>query len=80
MKDKLHIGELIRKKLNEDGRMPIWLAKHIPCSPKHVYKIFEKQDIHPRQLHRISVAMKFDFFSYYSEFVRKEIGIQNGYY
>jgi len=69
----MHIGKLIRNKLDKDGRTAAWLAKQIPCSEKHIYKIFEKQDIHPQQLRRISIVLKFDFFSYYSASVRKEI-------
>ena len=69
----VHIGKLIRKKLDEEGWSAAWLAKQIPCSEKHVYKIFEKDDIYPQQLRRISIALKFNFFSYYLESVRKEI-------
>jgi len=73
MTNKIHIGELIHRKLEEDGRSAAWLARQIPCSKKHVYKILGKEDIHPSQLRRISIALKFDFFVYYSESVRKKI-------
>jgi hypothetical protein len=72
MSKKIHIGELIRSKLEEEGRSAAWLTKRIPCSRGNIYKIFEMQDIHPKQLYSISVAMKFDFFSCYSEMVCEE--------
>jgi len=73
MSKEIHIGKLIRNKLNEEGRSPTWLAGKIPCTKKYIYKILEKSDIHPKQLQRISIVMKFDFFAYYSETVRNEI-------
>ena len=62
MTEEIHIGKLIRSKLDEDGRYAMWLAKRVPCSRGHIYKIFEMQDIHPKQLYRISIAMNYDFF------------------
>ena len=73
MSDEIHIGNLIRSKLDEEGRTVRWFAKQIPYSRNNAYKLFDMDDLHPKLLRRISVILKFDFFTYYSESVRKEI-------
>jgi DNA invertase Pin-like site-specific DNA recombinase len=66
-KKKIHIGELIRQKLEEEGRSSSWLAKKIHCHRTNIYKIFQKENIDVEQLMLISEAMNIDFFIYYSE-------------
>ena len=73
MNEEIHIGKLVRKKMEEEGRSAQWLAKQVSCTRGNIYKIFENQDIHPQLLKRISIVLKFDFFAYYSEDVREEI-------
>jgi len=75
MNEEIHIGKLIGKKLEEEGRSARWLAKQIPCTRANIYKILNSQHLHPKILYRISIKLKFDFFVYYSESVRKEICI-----
>jgi len=62
-KENLHIGQLIRSKLHEQGRSVTWLARQIPCSRNHVYKIFQKSTIDVSLLLRISCVMNYNFFA-----------------
>ena len=61
-KKNLHIGNNIRQKLREQGRSVTWLARQIPCTRNHVYKIFQKSTIDASLLLRISCVMDYNFF------------------
>ena len=71
--DKNHIGDLIKKTLEEDGRSAIWLAEKIHCKRRNVYNIYNRASINTAQLLRISLALKTDFFVYFSEIYEKMI-------
>ena len=66
-RDKNNIGELIRKTLKEDGRSATWLAEKIHCKRRNVYDIYKRTSIDTAQLLRISLALKTNFFMYFSE-------------
>ena len=72
MKEKIHIGNLIRKKLSENEKSIAWLAKKMCCTRANVYKITKRQHIDTEQLFSISKILDFDFFTYYSEHIDKE--------
>ncbi|MDR0368800.1 MAG: helix-turn-helix domain-containing protein [Bacteroidales bacterium] len=79
MKEPLHIGNIIREKLEEEGRAASWLAKKINCDRTNIYKIFNRQDINTEQLLKISEALHYDFFAHYSEFIREKAdSVQEG--
>ena len=63
--NEIHIGRLIQEQLKTDQRSVSWLAKQIPCTRNHLYKIFRKDSIDCALLLRISLAMQFNFFRYY---------------
>lgn len=66
----IHIGQLIREQLKADQRSASWLAREIGCSRNHVYKIFSKSSLDSDLIFRISKAMNFNFFQYYTaEFI-----------
>ena len=65
MKNEIHIGTLIRKKLKEDGRAASWLAKKINCERTNIYKIFSKPSIVTSVLQKIGSALDTNFFSYF---------------
>ena len=67
----IHIGQLIQAQLKADQRSVSWLAKQIPCTRNHLYKIFKKTSIDCALLLRISQAMQFNFFRYYAAEVSK---------
>lgn len=59
---RLHIGRLIRAKLEEKGQTVTWLARQVPCSRTNIYKIFDRPSIDTDMLARLSDIMGFDFF------------------
>lgn len=67
----IHIGSLIRNKLEEDGRSASWLAKKIHCERGNIYKIFGKSSIDTALLLKITLVLKTNFFAYYSEIYQK---------
>ena len=62
MKKEIHIGELIRKTLKEQGRSPSWLAEKLPCSRGNLYKIFKKSSINTELLQKIEDELNIGFF------------------
>lgn len=64
---RLHIGRLIRAKLEEKGQTVTWLARQVPCSRTNIYKIFDRPSIDTDMLARLSVIMGFDFFAALSD-------------
>ena len=62
----IHIGHLIQVQLKADKRSVGWLAKQIPCTRNHVYKIFNRPSLEADLILKISVALNFNFFRYYS--------------
>ena len=69
----IHIGHLIEKQLKKDERSVSWLARQIHCTRNHIYKIFQKSTVDCALLLRISKAMQFNFFQYYSQAVGETI-------
>ena len=65
--ENIHIGELIKQVLEEQGRTITWLAKQIGCSRENLYKIFRRSWIHTDMLQKISLALGYDFFNIYTE-------------
>lgn len=59
----VHIGSIIRQKLQEQGRSAAWLAKQIPCSRNNVFKVMRKPHISTDLLLRISKILDFNFFN-----------------
>lgn len=68
----LHIGRLIRQKLEERKQTVVWLAKRLPCSRANIYKILGKYSIDTEVLFRISDILDFDFFHLYSEAIKEK--------
>lgn len=66
MKETLHIGEKIREKTRELRMGPTELSRKINTSIQNIYGIFKRKSIDTELLERISDALDFDFFSYYT--------------
>lgn len=62
----IHIGQLIREQLKADQRSASWLAREIGCSHNHVYKVFQMPSLDADLILKISIAMNFNFFRYYT--------------
>ncbi|MBR5911236.1 MAG: hypothetical protein IKZ55_04570 [Bacteroidales bacterium] len=62
----IHIGHLIQAQLKADKRSVGWLSREIGCSRNHVYKIFNRPSLDADLILKISFAMNFNFFQYYT--------------
>jgi hypothetical protein len=70
MNDKIHIGELIRSKLEEKERSVTWLAKKVYHDPSSLCKLLKRNNIDTELLLQISLILNYDFFVYYSDFIK----------
>ena len=73
----IHVGQEIRRRLEEKNCTVVWLAHQLSCSRTNMYKIFEKPHLDSEMLQRISVALDYDFFALLSYQLRKEEGISD---
>lgn len=62
----VHIGELIRLEMERQERTPAWLARKINCQRPNIYYIYRSGSINTDLLEKISIALKVDFFKYFS--------------
>lgn len=62
---EVHIGNRIKAVLKEQGRTTVWLAKQIPCTPNHLYKVYGNASINTDLLVHISQILDYNFFEDY---------------
>ena len=65
--EEKHIGRLIHKKVEQDGRSASWLADKIGCVRGNIYKIYKKEILDIPLLERIGKALGIDFLKHYLE-------------
>lgn len=63
----IHIGKLIKQKLEEAGKNEGWLAEQLDCLPSDIHKIVNRDSIDTDTLLRISSILKHNFFLEYSQ-------------
>ena len=63
----IHIGHVIKNKVEEQGKTTVWLAQKLGCHRTNMYKIYEKRTIDTGVLLHISDILGFDFFKLYTE-------------
>ena len=68
MKEEIHIGELIRKKLEKEEREVTWFARKLHFHPTYIYGIFKKQHVDTWLLLKISIVLNYNFFIHYYAF------------
>jgi plasmid maintenance system antidote protein VapI len=78
MNEKIHIGNLIQKKMEEDGRKVCWLAEKLHCSRNNIYQIYLRQSIDTDMLIRICIQLEINIFEQYSEYVKEQIQKKSG--
>ena len=79
MVNVVFIGKEIHRELKRQGRSGVWLARQLPCSNNHVYKLFSKKTMDADLLWRISDIMDVNFFRLYMDkWERRRRIIQNG--
>jgi hypothetical protein len=66
-KTEINIGLAVRRKMREHGTSIAWLAQQTDCDRSNLGKQLRKTDIYPELLLKISIALKTDFFVYYSD-------------
>lgn len=69
----IHIGSLIKQKLQEQGRSVTWFAVALHCDRTNVYKIFQKSSIDSSLLYRISCVLGYDFFAEYTHSFQESV-------
>ena len=74
MHDNFNICDLIVEKLKEKEQSVAWISRQVGCDGSDLRKMLKNNfHIHSELLLRISIALKEDFFVYYSEMVRANI-------
>lgn len=63
---RIHIGELVLKRMEELGMTRSELARRIGTSSQNLGKILKRGSIDTQRLFQLSKALKLDFFQYYS--------------
>lgn len=63
----MHIGNIIKQTMEEQGRTTVWLAKQLSCNRSFIYRIYERPTIDTGVLKLISIALDRDFFEVLSK-------------
>ncbi|MCL2512086.1 MAG: XRE family transcriptional regulator [Bacteroidales bacterium] len=72
MNSIIHIGKIIRDKLAEEDRSIAWLAQKINHDRSSLCKLLKKDSIDTALLLKISVTLRFDFFSHFSDMLHEK--------
>ena len=68
----MHIGNILRERLKNDGKSVVWLARELGCHRTNIYRIYEKHTVDTGILLRLCRILHYDFFQLYSEELTKE--------
>lgn len=75
-KTKVHIGNMIRRKLKEQGRSVTWFASAIHSDRSNTYKMLKRESIDLVLLMHISELLHYDFLYECSQLL--DFGPENG--
>ena len=75
--EEIHIGEIIKHVMKEQGRSQSWLAKKLGCDRAYVYDIYKRQYIDTHLLQKVSIILNHDFFRVHSAYIINLNHIQN---
>jgi len=64
----IDIGFAVRQKLSELDVTVAWLARRIDYDRSNLCKLLKNTNIYPELLLKISIALKTNFFEYYSQY------------
>ena len=53
MKEEIHVGKWIKKKMEESGRKVTWLAQKLNCNRNNIYDIYKRVSINTDMLMEI---------------------------
>jgi hypothetical protein len=65
---KLHIGKIIRTRLEEIGMTKSEFARRTDTSPQNIYGIFKRESCDSELLRKISVVLNYNFSAFYDPF------------
>lgn len=68
---KVHVGNMIKAVMEEQGRNVSWLAQKLHCHRSNVYKIYEKADLNSDIIFKVSQILQHDFFTDLSETLKQ---------
>ena len=78
MKEKEpHAGKMIKAELKRQGRTITWLAQQFGYTRENMYKTLSRSWLRTEHLLKISVIMDCDFFQYYSDWYKKNKGVNS---
>ena len=63
----IFIGEEIKKVVKERNVTVSWLSRELGCHRTNIYRIFATASVDTDILLRLSIILKYDFFSLYSD-------------
>lgn len=69
----IFIGEEIKKVVKERKVTVSWLARELGCHRTNIYRIFDAASVDTDILLRLSMILKFNFFSLYSDVVTQKL-------
>lgn len=65
--NKVHIGEEIKKRLDEKKMSKSEFARRIGAQQQHINRVFEKDTIETKRLEAVCEALDFNFFSLFCD-------------
>ena len=68
----IHVGKIIREKIEEQGRSAGWVAERMNMSRTNLYKIYEKSSIDTEQLKKFGKVLNVNFFDYLNQNTAEE--------
>lgn len=74
---QVHIGKLIRTRLEEVGLTKSEFARRINVSPQNIYGIFKRVSCDSKLLNDIGKVLNYDFFQYYTGQVSNGITVDS---
>jgi len=60
--DKIHVGNIIKKRLEQDGRSVRWFAEQMNSDRSNMYKILSRSHLNSDFVMRASRIIEHDFF------------------
>jgi len=66
---KPHIGKIMCQYLSDNGITKKWLAQKVGSDYPNFCKLLQKQSLDAYLIAQISVFLKHDFFTYFSQYV-----------
>jgi len=75
--NNFHIGDRIRNKMKEDGRIEKWLADKIHCAPSKITRICQTKSIDTNILADICIHLEYNFFEDYVKYVNNQLQLDH---